>query len=311
MEQSLKIGFIGLGSMGMGMACTLVKAGFAVKGFDIRASAREEFTAVGGQGVVTVAEAATDVDMLIILVVNSAQADDVLFGSGAAANALPKGSVVFLGSTVAPEYSKATAARLEEMGLEMLDAPVSGGPIRAADGTLSIMAAGKPAVFDKVQPALDAMSEHVHRMGDDIGLGATMKLVNQVLAGIHITSAVEALAFGTRAGLDPQKIFDVISTSAGNSWMFQNRIPHVLEDDYAPASVVDIWPKDLGLVLETAKGMNFPMPISSAAFQLFIMASAAGYGKIDDAAAIKVYEDLVGFKVADSSAEKGTEEDNA
>lgn len=297
MSQPLRIGLIGLGSMGMGSACTLVKSGFPVKGYDIRESARDEFTAAGGQGVATVAEAATDVDMLIVLVVNSAQADDVLFGTGGAAEALPKGSIVFLGSTVAPDYSRSTAVKLEDMGLEMLDAPVSGGPIRAADGTMSIMAAGKPEIFARVQPALDAMAEHVHVMGKEIGLGATMKLVNQVLAGIHITSAIEAVAFGARAGLDPKQIFDVISTSAGNSWMFQNRVPHILEDDYSPASAVDIWPKDLGLVLETAKGMNFPMPISSAALQLFIMASAAGHGKIDDAAVVKIYEELVGFKV--------------
>lgn len=301
MTQKLTIGFIGLGSMGMGSAKVLVNAGFPVKGFDIRESVRDEFTAAGGQGVATVVEAATDVDLLVVLVVNSEQADDVLFGSGAAAVAMSKGSVVFLGSTVSPDYSKATAAKLEAMGLEMLDAPVSGGPIRAAAGTMSIMLAGKPDVIDKVQPALDAMAEHVHRMGDEIGLGATMKLVNQVLAGIHITSAVEALAFGARAGLDPQKIFDVISTSAGNSWMFQNRVPHILDDDYTPASAVDIWPKDLGLVLETAKSMNFPMPISSAALQLFIMASAAGHGKIDDAAVVKIYEDLVGFKVVEEA----------
>lgn len=309
MSNSLKIGFVGLGSMGMGMACSLVKAGFSVKGYDIREPVQEAFSAAGGVGVSSVADAATDVDLFIILVVNSEQADDVLFGSGNAANVLPRGSAVFLGSTVSPDYSKATAARLAELGLDLLDAPVSGGPIRAAAGTISIMLAGDPAVIDRVYPALDAMAEHVHRMGDEIGLGATMKLVNQVLAGIHITAATEAVAFGTRAGLDAQKIFDVISTSAGNSWMFQNRVPHIIEDDYSPASVVDIWPKDLGLVLETAKGMSFPMPISSAAFQLFMMASAAGYGKIDDAAAVKVYEDLVGFKVVGNEAnETGTDE---
>lgn len=307
MTDPLKIGFVGLGSMGMGMACSLVKAGFPVKGFDIREATVQKFVDSGGQGAATIAEAAKDVELFLILVVNSEQADDVLFGSGGAADALPPGTIVFLGSTVSPDYSRKTADRLNAMGLEMLDAPVSGGPIRAAAGTISIMAAGKPELFDRVQPALEAMAEHVHRMGDEIGLGATMKLVNQVLAGVHITTAAEAIAFGAKAGLDPRQIFDVISTSAGNSWMFQNRVPHILDDDYSPASAVDIWPKDLSLVLETAQAMKFPMPISSAALQLYLMASAAGYGKIDDAGVIKIFEDLAGFKVMESTTAPGDE----
>lgn len=301
MTEPLTIGFVGLGSMGMGMACSLVRAGFTVKGYDVRHSSVQTFEDAGGQGVTSVAEAAKEVDLFIVLVVNSQQADDVLFGSGNAAAALSRGSIVLLGSTVAPNYSRATASRLEELGIEMLDAPVSGGPARAAAGTITMMAAGKSELFDRVRPALDAMAENVHRMGEEIGLGATMKLVNQVLAGIHIASAVEALAFGARAGLDPRQIYDVISTSAGNSWMFENRVPHILDDDFSPASALDIWPKDLGLVLDTAKLMKFPTPVSAAVNQLFVMASAAGYGEIDDAGLIKLYEDLVGFKAMGDS----------
>lgn len=297
MTDQLRIGFVGLGAMGMGMANILAQKGYYVKGFDVRQSAVKSFVEAGGHGAATIADAATDVDLFMILVVNSEQVEDVLFGAGQAAATMRKGTVVFLGSTVAPDYARETAAKLAKMGIDMLDAPVSGGPLRAADGTLSIMLAGKQEVIERVETALNAVAEHVHRMGDEIGLGATMKLVNQVLAGIHIASAAEALAFGTRAGLDPQRIFDVISTSAGNSWMFQNRVPHILDNDYSPASAVDIWPKDLGLVLETANSMKFPMPISSAAFQLFMMASAAGYGQLDDAAVIKVFEQLVGYSV--------------
>jgi 3-hydroxyisobutyrate dehydrogenase len=200
-------------------------------------------------------------------------------------------------STVQPTYARATAARLEEMGLEMLDAPVSGGTARAADGTLTVMASGKPPVFDTLQPVLDAVAGNVYRMGDECGLGSTMKLINQVLAGVHLATAAEAMAFGTRAGIDPQRIFEVISTSAGNSWMFQNRVPHILNDDYTPHSAVDIWIKDLGLVLETGAENRLPLPLAAAAHQLFMMASAAGYGHLDDAAVVKVYETLAKFRV--------------
>lgn len=296
-QKSLRIGFVGLGAMGSGMAGSLLRAGFAVAGYDVRAEAVAAFRESGGAGAGSPAEAADGADVLIVMVLNAEQADDVLFGSGSAASTLPRGAVVMLCSTVQPAYARATAARLEEMGLEMLDAPVSGGTIRAGDGTLSVMASGKPEVFERLQPVLDAVAGEVHRMGDAPGLGSTMKLVNQVLAGVHLATAAEAMAFGARAGIDPQQILEVISSSAGNSWMFQNRMPHVLEDDYTPHSAVDIWIKDLGLVLDAAKENSLPLPLSAAAFQLFMMASASGWGKLDDAAVIKVYEKLADFQV--------------
>lgn len=300
-NQPLRIGFVGLGAMGSGMAGSLLRAGFAVTGYDVRAEAVAAFEESGGTGAGSPAEAADGADVLIIMVLNAEQADDVLFESGQAAAALPQRStdrpIVMLCSTVQPAYARATAARLEEMGLEMLDAPVSGGTIRAGDGTLSVMASGKPAVFERVQPVLDAVAGEVHRMGDEPGLGATMKLVNQVLAGVNLATAAEAMAFGARAGIDPQQILEVISSSAGNSWMFGNRMPHVLDDDYTPHSAVDIWIKDLGLVLDAAKENNLPLPLSATAFQLFMSASASGYGKLDDAAIIKVYEKMADFSV--------------
>ena len=296
-SNSLKVGFVGLGSMGMGSAVSLVKAGFSVRWFDVHADAREKFNAAGVMGVSTAAAAAQGADVYILMVVNAQQADEVLFGAGAAAAALPPGAIVMLCSTVSPQYAKETAARLEKAGLFMLDSPISGGPIRAAAGELSIMLSGQPALIDCVQPVLDAMSANVFLMGDACGLGSTMKLVNQVLAGVNLAVSAEAIAFGARAGIDAQRIFDVISVSAGNSWMFQNRVPHILADDYTPMSAVDIWVKDLGLVLETGKENRLPLPLAAAAHQLFMMASASGWGKLDDAAAVKVYEKIANFSV--------------
>jgi len=293
-----QVGFVGLGAMGTGMAKSLLKAGFRVRGYDLNATAVENFVAAGGEGATTVAAAAAGADLFIVVVLSADQVTDVLFGSGGAAQALPTGSVVMVCSTVSPAFAKAMAARLQELGLQMLDAPMSGGTIRAAEGQLSFMAAGADAVFAKVQRALDAMAANVYRMGSEPGLGSTMKMVNQILAGVHIATAAEAVAFGVRAGLDARQIYDVICNSAGASFMFQNRVPHMLTDDYTPHSAVDIWVKDLDIVLETGRDLRFPLFFSALAHQLFMSASAAGHGKIDDAAVVKVFEQLTGIKVA-------------
>lgn len=180
----------------------------------------------------------------------------------------------------------------------MLDTPISGGTARAAEGKLSIMVAGADEVLAKAQPVLDAMAANVYRMGADPGLGSTMKLVNQILAGSQIALAAEALAFGVRAGLDPRQIYEVICNSAGGSFMFQNRVPHMINDDYTPHSAVEIWVKDLDIVLEAGKELRFPLFFAALAHQLFMSASAAGHGRLDDAAVVKVFEQLTGISVA-------------
>ena len=300
--KNLQVGFIGLGAMGMGMAKSLLRAGLAVKGYDINPNAVAQFVAAGGQGAATVADAASGADVLIVVVLNADQVTDVLFGKGAAAAALTPGSVVMVCSTVSPTFAQQTAAKLAERGLLMLDTPISGGTVRAAEGTLSIMVSGPEATIAKAQPVLEAMAANIYRMGSEPGLGSTMKLVNQILAGSQIALAAEAMAFGVRAGLDPHQIYEVICNSAGNSFMFQNRVPHMLNDDYTPHSAVDIWVKDLGIVLETGKELRFPLFFSALAHQLFMSASAAGHGRLDDAAVVKVFEQLTGIAVSGKSA---------
>jgi 3-hydroxyisobutyrate dehydrogenase/2-hydroxy-3-oxopropionate reductase len=170
-----------------------------------------------------------------------------------------------------------------------LDAPISGGAIKAAAGQLSIMASGTPLAFAAADPALDAMAETVHRLGDHAGPGSAMKAVNQLLAGVHIAAMGEALAFGASQGLDPGRVLDVVSVSAGTSWMFENRAPHVVEGDYAPRSKVDIWLKDLGIVADIAQSSGLPVPISSNALAQFQAASESGLGNEDDAAIAKYF----------------------
>jgi 3-hydroxyisobutyrate dehydrogenase len=296
-EQEQTVGFVGLGAMGMGMASSLLRAGFMVKGYDVNPKAVERFTEASGLGVHSAAEAAAGADIFLIMVLNAEQAEDVLFGSEGAAKALPGGSVVLLSSTVKPAFARATAQRLNTLGIDMLDAPVSGGTLRAAEGKLSIMASGKPTAFAKAQTVLKALAANVYSIGDEPGQGSTMKLVNQILAGVHIAVTAEALAFGAKAGIDPRQIYEVICNSAGASFMFQNRTPHILADDYTPHSAIEIWVKDLGIVLEAGKETLSPLPLSAAAHQLYMMAAAAGYGRLDDAAVIKVFEKIGNFTV--------------
>ena len=296
-KQSQVVGFVGLGAMGMGMARTLVKAGFRVQGYDINPTSIRTFVEAGGKGVTSVAEAAEEADILVIIVINAEQAEEVLFDAGAA-ESLPPGSVVILSSTVKPAFARKTASRLYAIGREMIDAPVSGGVVKAAEGSLTIMASGHPVAFEKANPVLTTIAAQVYRLGDECGQGSTVKMVNQLLAGVHIAAAAEAMAFGVKAGIDSQVLYKVISNSAGSSWMFQNRVPHMLEGEYTPLSAVEIFVKDLGIVLETGKEIRFPLPLSAIAHQLFLTAAAAGLGQEDDAAVVKVFEQLAHISVS-------------
>ncbi|GGF21314.1 dehydrogenase/oxidoreductase [Aliidongia dinghuensis] len=294
----MRVGVIGLGSMGMGMALSLVRAGHEVWGSDVRPEAVESLAAAGGHGGATPAAAAEGAELVILMVVNQAQVEAVLFGPDGAAGALRPGGVVMQSATVPAGFTEALDVRLADAGLLLLDAPVSGGAAKAREGQLTIMSSGSPAAYAVADPVLAAVAATVYRLGDRPGIGSTVKTVNQLLAGVHIAAAAEAMALGTRAGADPRQLFEVISNSAGGSWMFQNRVPHMLDGDYTPLSSVEIFVKDLGLVLDTGRSLRFPLPIAAAAHQQFLAAAASGHGGEDDAAVVKVYEGLAGIKVA-------------
>ncbi len=293
----MRVGVIGLGSMGGGAAACLARAGHAVTGCDTREAARQALHEAGGQAVASASLIPADLDVLILFVVNAAQVDAVLFGAEGCAALLQPGSVVMLCVTVAPGVARALSARLQSMGLVMLDTPVSGGSGAAAAGTMTVMGSGPPDAFGRVAPVLDAIAGKVWRLGDDVGAGSTVKMVNQLLAGVHIAAAAEAMALGIQAGADPQVLFDVISGSAGSSWMFQNRVPHILAGDDTPHSTVDIFVKDLGIVLDGGRALSMPLPLSAAAHQLFLAVSAMGHGQRDDAFVIRFWEALAGVKL--------------
>lgn len=283
-----KIAVIGLGSMGYGIAQSILRAGHKTFGFDIAPDAVARFQAEGG-GTGALGDIASDLDALAVVVLNDSQTEDVLFGKNGAVPKLSPGAVVMACATVAPDFARTMAARCAEFGIHYLDAPISGGSVKAAEGALSVMAAGSPEAFAAAKPLLDATAETVFDLGECVGAGSAMKAVNQLLAGVHIATMAEALTFGITQGVTPAKFLEVISKCAGTSWMLENRAPHILDADYTPRSSVNIWPKDLGIVLDIAKKANFSAPITAAALQQFIAAAGQGFGHEDDAAVAKVY----------------------
>ncbi|MCC8404024.1 NAD-binding protein [Paraburkholderia sp. MMS20-SJTN17] len=289
---SKNVGVIGLGAMGLGVARSLLRAGFKVHACDLRRDVLQAFVDEGGVGCATPAELGAQCEVVITLVVNAAQTEAVLFGErgndGALAS-MKAGGVVIASATVAPDFASELGKRVEAAGLQMLDAPVSGGAARAASGEMTMMTSGPAAAYAACEDVLAAIAGKVYRLGAAHGAGSKVKIINQLLAGVHIAAAAEALALGLREGVDPDALYDVITHSAGNSWMFENRVPHILAGDYTPLSAVDIFVKDLGLVLDTARRTKFPLPLSAAAHQMFMMASTAGHGGEDDSAVVKIF----------------------
>jgi 3-hydroxyisobutyrate dehydrogenase len=285
----VNVGVIGLGAMGLGMAGSLRRAGHGVHVHDVRPEAAQAFVAGGGVACDSPGAVGAACEIVVSVVVNAAQTESVLFGEHGAAAAMKPGSVFVMCSTVDPNWSESLEQRLAALDLLYLDAPISGGAAKAASGEITMMTAGTPAAYAKAASVLDAMAAKVYRLGDKAGNGSKVKIINQLLAGVHIAAAAEAMALGLRAGVDPTQVYEVITHSAGNSWMFENRMAHVLAGDYTPLSAVDIFVKDLGLVLDTARASKFPLPLAATAHQMFMQASSAGHGREDDSAVIKIF----------------------
>uniref|UniRef100_UPI0031381F8C L-threonate dehydrogenase n=1 Tax=Polaromonas sp. YR568 TaxID=1855301 RepID=UPI0031381F8C len=264
-------------------------AGYRVFVFDVRPGVAQAFAEGGGVACASLAELAAACDVVVSVVVNAAQTESVLYGPDGCAAAMKPGSVFVMCSTVDANWSMAQEKRLAELGLLYIDAPISGGAAKAASGEMTIMSAGVPAAYARAEPVLNAMAAKVYKLGDAAGAGSKVKIINQLLAGVHIAAAAEAMALGLREGVDPAALYEVITHSAGNSWMFENRMAHVLAADYTPLSAVDIFVKDLGIVLDMARASKFPLPLSSTAHQMFMQASTAGFAKEDDSAVIKIF----------------------
>ncbi|MEQ1649101.1 MAG: NAD(P)-dependent oxidoreductase [Hyphomicrobiaceae bacterium] len=290
------IAFVGLGAMGHAMASTLLRHQIRVTGYDIRPEARAKFAHAGGNTAETVIDTAKAGNVLILMPVNADQADSILFAAGALAASPPDTTVIIM-STCAPGRIAEIAKKVEATGRNFIDAPVSGGVVGAEAGSLSIMAAGKRDVYDQHHKVLAAMGSGLVYIGPNPGQGAAMKIVNQLLCGIHIAAAAEGLAFAERQGIDPNLALDILSGSAASSWMLKNRGPRMVEKDPSVTSAVDIFVKDLSLVLDAGRSTKMGLPLAALAHQAFLAASGMGLGAADDSQVIATYQALA--KVTD------------
>ncbi|MDB5804089.1 MAG: 3-hydroxyisobutyrate dehydrogenase [Betaproteobacteria bacterium] len=291
------IGLIGPGAMGLGITRALRRHGFTVHVRDINPERNALAQAAGAIVEPTAAAVARRARIVITVVVDGAQTDEVCLGAGGIVETLPKGGVVMMCSTVAPSYTAGLAQRLAEYGILTLDAPISGGPARAEAGTMSMMIAGGKEALDLCAGVLPAMSDKRFVVGDTPGQGGTMKLVNNLLAGIHNVAAAEALALGLKAGLDPHKVFDVVMASSGGSWMFGDRVRRLIDGDKQVAAAMPILTKDVGLALDLGRGLQSPLPLGAAAHQIFLAALAHGHAGEDDNAVFRVYQALTGVEL--------------
>jgi putative dehydrogenase len=296
-----QVGIIGLGSMGMGMALCLVNKGMRIAGFDLNPAAVAKLVEAGGHAVSSAVKAAQNANILLVVVVNAGQTEAILFGEDGAASAMAEGGVIISCATMAPDDARRLAAAAEALGLSYLDAPISGGAAKAAVGQLTVMASGTAAAFEKARPVLNAMATTVYELGSSAGIGASFKMVNQLLAGVHIAAACEAVTFAKKLGLDLPTVFKVITASAGNSWMFENRVPHILDGDYSPQSAVSIFTKDLGIVSDMGRREKFPLQIAATALQMFLMTAASGKEHDDDASVACMIAEMTGLELPSKS----------
>lgn len=287
-KQTKAVGVFGLGSMGFGIASNLVQAGHRTYGFDIRDEPVAKLRAKGG-ATGDFGDVAASLDVLVIVVLNAAQTESVLFGPTKAVEQLRPGTVVLSCATVSPDFARDMARRCAEMGVHYLDAPISGGAVGAANGTLSVLLAGASEAKAQAAPVLEAIAGTVFDLGDTAGPGSAMKAVNQMLVGIQIAATAEAMTFGLSQGVSADTFMEIIPKCAGTSWALEDRGPLIAAGDYEPRSVVDIWPKDLGIVLDIARQSAFAAPLTATALQQFLAAAGQGLGSEDDSAVAKVY----------------------
>jgi L-threonate 2-dehydrogenase len=290
------VAFIGLGSMGLPMATNLVRRGFAVRGFDIAPAAMNALVKQGGSSASSAKEVASGAEFLVLMVVNAEQAENILFRDGAL-DALTPGGLVVLMATCPPAGVERIAERVLATGRRFLDAPVSGGVVGATGATgatLTIMAAGPEEVFNTAKPVLQALGDRIFYVGKKPGQGAMAKTVNQLLCGVHLAVAAEALSLASKAGVDLKAMLEIVTGSSAASWMLKDRGPRMLEKNPNITSAVDIFVKDLGIVLQAGDAIKAALPFAALARQLFLAVSGQGKGGVDDSQVILAYQALNG-----------------
>ena len=282
--------------MGFGIASSLIKNGHEVYGLDKDKNHTDRLQKAGGKNE-DLSKICKIVDVVVIVVLNSIQTEQILFGKHGIVEQLNKETLIIVCTTVSPQFAREMAEKCNQYNIHYLDAPMSGGSVKSENGQLSYMVSGSKLALQKAQLILEATAEKVFQLGEEPGKGSAMKSVNQMLAGIHISAMAEALTFGITQGIEPEKFLEVISKCAGTSWMLENRAPHIIDNDYTPKSSINIWPKDLGIVLDIAKNSNFSAPLTAIAMQQFVAAAGSGLANEDDAAVAKVYAKNAGINL--------------
>ena len=281
---TVTVTIIGVGNMGGAMAANLLQQGWRVEVCDLEPSKVQNLKLFGAIALDLPAQAAINSIAYLVCVVDAAQTETVIFGRGGLASMLQPGQVVMLCPTMAPADVESIACRLLEAGVHTVDAPMSGGPARARDGSMSLMVACEDTIYQRLAALFDALSGKVFKISEKPGDAARTKLVNNLLAGINLVGAAEALALASRLGLDPAKTLDVIEQSSGQSWIGSDRMRRALAGDFAPRAHVTLLEKDTRLAQACASAAGFDGPLGAAASQVFTQASAGGLAALDDAA---------------------------
>ncbi len=287
-----RVGIIGIGAMGWAMARNLFSRQYQVTVRDIRPDAQSQAAGWGMRVAESPASLAGAVDIVAIVVVNAAQIAEVLLGTPDCLGLLEGGKpeqIVLLCSTISPDSTISFAKQLAVRGIIAIDAPISGGPARALTGDMSMMLAGPQAALESLDGLLADFAKHRFHLGATVGDASKAKLVNNLLAGINLAASAEAMAFGMQLGLAPQTIFDIVSASSGNSWIFQDRMARAIQDDFAPRAAAPVLTKDLGLATALAKTVNAKTPLGDAAYARFSETIDQGWADLDDAAILKTY----------------------
>lgn len=285
------VGVVGLGAMGRGVADNLLAKGFAVAGHDVNPASLRWLEERGGSAAADAADLASAADVVVSFVVDDRQTEQVLFGDFGLAGALRKGSILVACSTMPPSYVRTLGARLVERGVELLDAPVTGGMVGARQGTLTMMVGGTSTALERARPALSTFAARIYHLGEQHGAGAQMKVINQLLCGVHIVAAAEGLALAQKHGLPLDTTLEILRSGAAGSWMLGDRGPRMVRGAFDEVtSAVDIFVKDMSLVVDAAREARFAAPMAHAALLSFLAASGRGWGALDDSAVMRNYD---------------------
>ncbi|MGE4284505.1 MAG: NAD(P)-dependent oxidoreductase [Clostridia bacterium] len=293
-----KVGVIGLGNMGKSMAKNLLKAGFELTVFDVRPEPIEEMKGLGAYGALSLKEVGERSDIVFVMVLNFPQVESCTVSENGVLTGMKPGSTLIVTSTIAPSEIKQVAEVAATKGVNTIDSPVSGGTVRAGDGSLVMMVGAPDDVYEDCKEALFAVGSNTIRVGKEIGHGQVVKAANQLLVSVHLVAMAEAMVLGTKAGIDPEIIYEVLKKGVATSAMFESRVPLILERDFKNRGALDIQIKDLNICLTLAKELNVPIFTSAVSREVFLMANGAGYGREDIGAIIKVYEQAAGIEVS-------------